>query len=86
MPSRYSEFNPQVDNNFQRRTGVMHPPNSSGAMGVVDDPESDSRFLKQEDESPDYDDEVDEFAPIPIHYSPRSMMRTSDGNSLAKLD
>ena len=86
LPSRYSEFNPQVDYNFQRGTGNMHPPNSSGAMGVVDDLDRDSRFLIQEEKLPDSDDEVDEFEPIPIQYSPRSMMRKSDENSVAKLE
>jgi hypothetical protein len=65
----------------------MDPPNSSGAiMGVVDDTERDGRFLEEEEESPDSDDEADEFAPIPIQYSPKSMMRKSDGNSVTKLE
>jgi len=60
---------------------------SSVAMGVVDDPERDGRFLEGEEESPDSDDEIDdEFAPIPIQYSPRSTMRKSDGNSVPKLE
>ena len=64
-----------------------HPPNSSVAMGVVDDPERDGRFLEGEEESPDSDDEADdEFAPIPFQYSPRSTMRKSDGNSVPKLE
>jgi hypothetical protein len=87
-PSRYGEFNPRVDYNFQRGNGnIMDPPNSSGAiMGVVDDTERDGRFLEEEEESPDSDDEADEFAPIPIQYSPKSMMRKSDGNSVTKLE
>jgi hypothetical protein len=64
----------------------MDPSNSYGAMGVVEDTERDSLFLKEEEESPDSDDEADEFAPIPIQYSPRSMMRKSDGNSVPKLE
>jgi hypothetical protein len=86
-PSRYSEFNPQVDYNFQLGIdNIMDPSNSYGAMGVVEDTERDSLFLKEEEESPDSDDEADEFAPIPIQYSPRSMMRKSDGNSVPKLE
>ncbi|KAL3779535.1 hypothetical protein ACHAW5_001009 [Stephanodiscus triporus] len=65
----------------------MLPPTSYGAMNVANDPFGSERlFRKQEEESSESNDEVDEFEPIPVQYSPRSMKRKMDGNSLEKLE
>jgi len=65
----------------------MLPPTSYGAMSVANDPFGSERlFRKQEEESSESNDEVDDFEPIPVQYSPRSMKRKMDGNSLEKLE
>lgn len=73
---------------FDHRIGNTLPPTSFGAMSVANDiPGRERLFRKQEEEeSSDSNDEVDEFEPIPVQYSPRSMMRKSDGNSLDELE
>ena len=94
-----NEYNPQFGY-VHRNGGIgnnMHPTTESARMMMsTDDPASGDRrsHLGRVDDDEGGmmdtnvdDDEVDdEFAPIPIQYSPKSMMRKSDGNSVTKLE
>ena len=96
-----NEYNPQFGY-VHRNGGIgndMHPTTTESArmMMSTDDPGSGDRrsHLGRADDDDEGgmmdtnvdDDEVDdEFAPIPIQYSPRSATRKDDGNSLPKFD
>ncbi|KAL3823653.1 hypothetical protein ACHAXA_009758 [Cyclostephanos tholiformis] len=91
LPSRYSEYNHHAGYAHRDGFGNIHPSTSSAAMmmSAYDGLGSNGPPLRRQDGEMSYsngDEAEDEFAPIPIQYSPRSMMRKSDGNSVPKFD